>query len=120
MMTLIIPDDGLRLISASHQEIVLGIIMVDGTVRLRISDRNRYRGHDDWIREDKLDRDAIRRGFSFAVFGGHVQHVYGQSILNETGKGCSDFRLEDEWVEALESLLPLAENYVRDLLSDLP
>lgn len=117
-MPLTISEQDLSQITESHDELVLGIIMRDGTVRLRISGEGQYTGHLDWIGEDSLEDDEIRRGFSVAVRGGRVLYLCRQSALNHARRGCSEFRLEDIWAEELEALLPLDEEYVREPFSD--
>lgn len=106
-MRLFLEQGAAALISNCTSDAVLGIILEDGTVRLRVGDPVRYPGHRAWIERDQLQR--VFRGFSLIVLDRRVSALFCASILN-AGRGAM---LEPDLIEQLEALLPKCEGYRR-------
>ncbi len=104
-MRLFLEQGVAELISNCANDAVLGIILEDGTVRLRVGDPVRYPGHRAWIERDRLER--VFRGFSLIVRDQRVSALHCASVLN-TGR---DAMLEPDLIEQLEALLPKKDSY---------
>lgn len=106
-MRLFLGQSVAELISNCANDAVLGIILEDGTVRLRVGDPVRYPGHRAWIARDHLER--VFRGFSLIVRDRRVSALFCASALN-AGRGAL---LEGDLIEQLEALLPKDDGYRR-------
>jgi hypothetical protein len=93
-------------IQASKDCLLLGIILVGGSVRLTVADAATP-GHADWMRRDGIVN--AYRGFSVFVRDGQVAAMMRTSTLNSPANA---YLLEADFLQQLESMLPLAPNYV--------
>ncbi len=99
-LTLALSD--LQILRDAKNEIVLGIILADGTVRLRLSDPHRVPGHRDWLEQEPMV-DQVR-AFSVGVLDGRVHVIHTGSRYNQNASRL----LEPELVKRLRKLIPLA------------
>jgi len=72
-----------------------------------VADAALYLGHIAWIEQQQIALDNVRGGFSFIVKQGIVTGFFPSSELNRT----ADWRLTDEQLTAVLSLLPLAPDF---------
>ena len=90
-------------IEGAKKEIVLGIILADGQVRLQVSDARVHPGHVEWLARESW-RNVVR-GFSLLVEDGKVTALFPRSRLNPG----ADARLEGEYAESVLRQLPTIE-----------
>ena len=88
---------------------MLGIILTDGSVVLKLGDAIAYPGHREWIRRDGIIN--VSRGFSLSASGGRVLALACASVVNPS----PDCLPEAEYATQLEASLPLADDYQRIL-----
>ena len=106
-MRFAISDEDLKLIRSYSKELLIGIVMRGGELRLRIADERVYRGHVAWLRQDSIPRDTVELGFAIIVKSGCVHALFPMSELNST----ADYSLRDDEIQQLKDLLPLADNF---------
>lgn len=104
-MLLTIQASELETVFGAQHEVVLGIILQSGVVRVRIADVRNAPGHAEWIAQESIT-DAWR-GFSILVKGGNVYRLFAASRLNPGPDGL----LEEDIIRQLEQLLPRAKDY---------
>jgi len=98
-MALDVGEPELGLVRASKREILLGIILSGGTVRLHVAGPD-CPGHVEWLAcEPSL---VATRGFSLLVKNGRVEAIFPRSRLNPG----LDARLEQVFVDELVVMLP--------------
>lgn len=104
-MPLTIASDQLRQIEDAQEELLLGIILEDDSVRLRRAERTTIIGHLEWLAIEPIQN--VKRGFSVGVKEGRVVSLFPMSRLNPDAFG----RLEDGYVQDLTALLPKADGF---------
>lgn len=85
----------------------LGIILLDGTVRLQQQDTGRTPGHTAWLENAGIEREHVRAGFSLIVEDGMVTGLLRYSVMN----GTPDHGLDAQLLVDLTQLLPLAVGF---------
>lgn len=98
-------DATLAAIRAAKAELFLGIITVDDLVVLRVADRIRIVGHEEWLRLEPSIQ--AMGGFALLVKEGKVAALYPASRLNPQ----PDCTLENAIVNELLLLLPRDEGF---------
>ena len=106
-MRFTIAEEDLDVVRSLKKDLLIGIVMRGGEVRLQVSDMHVYRGHVAWLSRDSIPRDAVERGFAIGVKEGHVQYLNPNSELNPN----RDRSLLDDEIEQLKDLLPLSEDF---------
>lgn len=92
-------------VRGSKDDIVLGILFEDGTVRLHAADAVMIQGHADWVRRERFQ--GIYRGFNLLCREGEVREFCRVSGLNPA----PSYRIEQEYLQAIKRQLPLSHNY---------
>jgi len=98
-VALSIAPDYLAVVRNAAHEIVLGIILPDDSVRLKLASRA-CPGHVEWLAE--APAVSVARGFSLLVKNGQVDAIFPRSRLNRQ----PDARLEQPYVNELICILP--------------
>src|SRR5438046_9800182 len=104
-MNIFVALEVLRSLEHIEDGIVLGIIAVDGSVRLRVADPIMVQGHTDWLRKEPMA--DVFRGFSLYCVKGLVVRLYPDSALNPP----PSHRIERDLNEALKVQLPMSPQF---------
>ena len=103
-----IPDAELQGLSRLQNDVVLAIIMQDGSIRFRAADWDIYPGHLEWLRRDGIRRSEVAGGFSLLVKSGRVRYLFALSRLNNPNAPA----LTDEQIGAVVAQLPLDQGFL--------
>jgi len=93
------------LLENPDEALLLGLIMSDGEVHLKVADANETPGHFEWMSRDKIPPVSVRGGFSLIVKSGQITHLFRSSRLN----AASDGSLRRDQVNAILKLVPVAD-----------
>jgi len=91
----------MKTLASAENELLLGIILRDGTVELAKADPSYLPDHRSWIMKESLGE--VNRGFSLIIKAGTVSSMFLNSELNLPENG---FELEKPLVKQLRRLIP--------------